>query len=224
MMQSLREQSGKWFVKILFGAIIASFGIWGIGDVIRSYSALRPIATIGKHSISYEEFSSALQKEISRLQHLSKGQVTPDQLKQMGIHSHILDQLIDQAALELEIKRLNLVASDSLIKNQIHAVSHFQQNGVFDKNLFSSLLRHNNISEKQFIDDMRKSLLTQQLVAPLMMGGHLPKMYKELLLRALTEEKVFTVVSVPLGKIKLKAVPKEEELKISYNQNKAQYA
>ncbi|MBY0282130.1 MAG: SurA N-terminal domain-containing protein [Alphaproteobacteria bacterium] len=224
MMQSLREQSGKWFVKILFGAIIASFGVWGIGDVIRSYSALRPIATIGKQSISYEEFSSALQKEITRLRHLSKGQVTPEQLKQMGIHGHVLDQLIDQAALELEIKRLNLVISDSLIKNQIHAISHFHQNGTFDKNLFSSLLRHNNISEKHFIDDMRKSLLTQQLVAPLMMGGQLPKMYKELLLRALTEERVFTVVSIPFSKVKLKAAPKDEELKISYNQNKAQYA
>lgn len=222
-MQSLREQSGKWFVKVLFAAIIASFAVWGIGDVIRSYSALRPIATIGKHSISYEEFSLALQKEVTRLQHASKGQVTPAQLKQMGIHGYVLDQLIDQAALELEVGRLNLVVSDSLIKNQIHSISHFQQNGVFDKNLFASLLRHNNISEKQFIDDMRKSLLTQQLIAPLTMGGHLPKMYKELLLRALTEEKVFTVVSVPLSKIKLNSAPSEEELKVSYNQNKTQY-
>jgi|GEM_PF-1366232 peptidyl-prolyl cis-trans isomerase D len=223
MMQSLREQSGKWFIKILFAAIIASFGIWGIGDVVRSYGALRPIATIGKHSISYEEFSSALQKEITRLQHISKGQVTPTQLKQMGIHAHVLDQLIDQAALELEIKKLNLVVSDSLVRNQIHTIPHFQQNGVFDKNLFSGLLRHNNISEKQFIDDMRKSLLTQQLITPLIIGGNLPKTYKELLLKALTEEKVFTVVSVPLSKIKLKSVPTEEELRLSYNQNKAQY-
>lgn len=222
-MQSLREQSGKWFIKILFVAIIASFGIWGIGDVVRSYGALRPIATIGKHSISYEEFSSALQKEITRLQHISKGQVTPAQLKQMGIHAHVLDQLIDQAALELEIKKLNLVVSDSLVRNQIHTIPHFQQNGVFDKNLFSGLLRHNNISEKQFIDDMRKSLLTQQLITPLIIGGNLPKTYKELLLKALTEEKVFTVVSVPLSKIKLKSVPTEEELRLSYNQNKAQY-
>ena len=116
MMQSLREQSGKWFVKVLFAAIIASFAVWGIGDVIRSYSALRPIATIGKHSISYEEFSAALQREVTRLQHMSKGQVTPAQLKQMGIHTHVLDQLIDQAALEQEVKQLGLVVSDSLIR------------------------------------------------------------------------------------------------------------
>ena len=86
------------------------------------------------------------------------------------------------------------------------------------------MLRHNNITEKKFIDDMRKTLLTQQLLAPLVMGGHLPRTYKELLLKALTEEKVFTVVSVPLSKIKLKAAPTEDELKLSYNQNKVQYS
>lgn len=223
MMQSLREQSGKWFIKILFAAIIASFGIWGIGDVIRSYNALRPIATIGKNSISYEQFSSSLQKEITRLQHASKGQLTPSQLKQMGIHTHVLNQLIDQTALDLELKRLNLVASDSLVKNQIHSIAHFQQNGTFDRGLFTNLLRHNNVSEKQFIDEVRNSLLMQQIMTPLVIGGTLPKMYKELLLKALTEEKVFTVVAVPSSKMKLKSTPSEEDLRLSYNQNKASY-
>jgi len=224
MLQSLREQSGKWFVKILFGAIVASFGIWGIGDVVRNYTSLRPVAKVGKTSISYDEFAFALQKEISRLQQITKGQVTSSQLKKMNIHKQVLDQMIDREALDLELERLGLAVSDVLIKNQIQSVPHFQHDGVFSRALFEDILRSNGISEKTFIDEARKTLLMRQLFGSLLSGAHLPRMYKGLLLKGLSEQKVFTVVSVPLKKMQSTGTPSDEELQNIYNHNKGRYA
>jgi peptidyl-prolyl cis-trans isomerase D len=224
MLQSLREQSGKWFIKILFVAIIASFMAWGIGDVIRSYSALRPIAKIGKHSISYEEFAHALQQQITRLQQATKGRISSDQLKQMGVHSRVLDKLINQAILEQELIRSNLSVSDALVRQQVHSVPQFQHNGSFDKRLFEELLRHNGISEKKFIEDIKQSLLIQQLISPLAKGFRLPKAYRDVIFQTLNEDHVFTVVLVPSSKIKLKKSASEEDLKTSYAQNKERYS
>ncbi len=224
MLQSLREQSGKWFVKVLFGAIIASFLVWGVGDVIHSYNALRPIAKVGKHAISYEEFAHALQQQVTQLQQAAKGRVSPEQLKQMGVHGHVLDKLVNQAILEQELIRSNLSVSDALVRHQVHSVPQFQHNGAFDKRLFEELLRHNGISEKKFIEDIRQSLLTQQLVNPLVKGISLPKSYREVIYQTLNEDRIFTVVRISNSKIKPSKKASDDDLKTSYNQNKEQYA
>ncbi|MCX7338112.1 MAG: SurA N-terminal domain-containing protein [Alphaproteobacteria bacterium] len=223
MLQSLREQSGKWFVKVLFGAIIASFVIWGIGDVIRGYSAMRPIAKVGSHSITYDDYSHALRQEISRIQEASKGKLTSEQLKQAGIHTHVLDNLINQATLDQELKRHNLFASDMLVRSYIHSMPVFQQDGTFNKQLFSKAISGSHLTESQFIQNIRHNLLTQQLVGPLVMGAKLTNSYKDLLFKALTEEKVFAAISIPFEKIKLDVIPTKEELTIFYQQNKQNY-
>jgi peptidyl-prolyl cis-trans isomerase D len=223
MLQSFREQSGKWFIKVLFGAIIASFMVWGIGDIIRSVGQNRPIAKVGSHSIAYDQYASALQQEISRIQQMIKGRVTPAQLKEIGLYQQVLDQLINQAVLEQELEKSNLSASDSLIRNQIHSMPAFQQDGIFNRQLFQDLLRHNNLRESGFLSNVKQSLLGQQLLAPLVIGMNLPAFYQEILFKALNEKKVFSVVLLPLDKVQLKQNPTQEELKLYYSQKREQY-
>lgn len=223
MLQSFREQSGKWFIKVLFGAIIASFMVWGIGDIIRSVSQNKPIVKVGSHSVAYDEYASALQQEVSRIQQIIKGRITPAQLKEIGLYQRILDQLINQAVLEQELERSNLSVSDSLVRNQIHSMEAFHKDGVFDRQLFQELLKHNNLREAGFIDNIKQSLLSQQLLAPLVAGMNLPVFYQEVLFKTLNEKKVFSVVLIPLDKVKLKQVPTAEELNLYYTQKKENY-
>ncbi len=224
MMQSLRDQSGKWFIKVLFGAIIASFGIFGISDFIRGYGAMKPLATVGKHSITYEEFSHNVQQQTARLQQAAKGKLRPDDLKQLGIHHQILEQLIDQAVIDQEVGRLKLAVSDSLVRNHVHAMPAFRNEaGVFDKDLFNRILHSNNLTEAKFLSEIRSSLLDHQLIGTLSAGVMLPKFYLEALFQGLEEKREFVSVSIPASKMTLKAEPTEEELKVYFDQNKAQF-
>ncbi len=224
MLQSFREQSGKWFIKVLFGAIIASFMVWGIGDVIRSYSQNRPIAKVGRQSITYEDYAMALQQEISRLQQRIKARLTPSQLQNAGVYQNVLERLIQQNVLEQELNQSGLSVSDNLVRGRVHAVPAFQQNGVFDKRLFQELLRHNGTTEAHFLQEIRQTLLTQQLMLPLIQGMLLPTFYQEILFKALYEKKVFTLVTIPIEKVVLKQQPSIDDLKLRYEQNKENYA
>ncbi|RZI45914.1 peptidylprolyl isomerase [Candidatus Finniella inopinata] len=224
MLQSFREQSGKWFIKVLFGAIIASFVIWGIGDIIRGYGQNRPIAKVGNQSISYDRYATALQQEISRIQQIIKERVAPAQLQQLGVYQQVLDQLINQSVLEQELERSKLTVSDSLVRNQIHSIPTFQQNGTFNRQLFDELLRNNGLSEQAFLKDIKQSLLSQQLVAPLTVGMMLPTFYQDLLFKSLSENKVFTFVMVPFEKMKLTNNPTMEDFKLHFTQHQDQYA
>lgn len=223
MLQSFRDQSGKWFTKVLFGAIIASFVVWGIGDVVRSYIHNRPIAKVGKESISYEHYASAFQQEISRIQQALKSRLTPDQIQHLNIRQHVLDQLINQSALEQEFARSKLKVSDSLVRLYIHSIGAFQEKGTFSRRLFEDLLQHNNLREAHFINEVRYSLLSQQLMSPLIMGMRLPQFYQDLLFKILTEKKKFAVVHLPFSKVTLKQKAITEDLKLFYDQNKDRY-
>jgi peptidyl-prolyl cis-trans isomerase D len=224
MMQSLRDQSGKWFIKVLFGAIIASFGIFGVSDLVRGYGAMKPLATVGKHSITYEEFSHNVHQQTARLQQAAKGKLRPDDLKQLGIHTQILEQLIDQSVIDQEVGRLKLAVSDSLVRNHVHSMRAFRnESGVFDKDLFNQILHSNNLTEAKFLSEIRSSLLDHQLIGTLSAGVMLPKFYLEALFQGLEEKREFVSVSIPASKMTLKAEPTEEELKVYFEQNKAQF-
>ncbi|HSK39177.1 MAG TPA: SurA N-terminal domain-containing protein, partial [Arenibaculum sp.] len=51
MLQALRSKVGSWVVKILFVLLIASFGVWGVGDVFRGQVSTT-VAEVGDAEIS----------------------------------------------------------------------------------------------------------------------------------------------------------------------------
>jgi peptidyl-prolyl cis-trans isomerase D len=222
MLQSFRENSGKWFVKVLFGAIVLSFVIFGIGDVVRNYNATKPVAKVGGVSISYEEFAHAFQKEVSHMQQMVKGSISPEQLQKMGLHTHVLDRLINATLLDLETKNLNILVADSLVRDIIHTMPAFQQGGAFRKELFHELLRHNGFSEGVFIHELKRDMQSRQLLS---LGANiqLPAVYTRLLYTLLNQKKVFTTVTIPLEKIKLEKPVSEEELALYFDKNKEAY-
>ena len=62
MMDGLRKAGksvvGRIVVAILFGFLIFSFALWGIGDIFRGYGG-RTVASVGHETIDVEPFRQA---------------------------------------------------------------------------------------------------------------------------------------------------------------------
>ena len=131
MLQVFRDHAHKWFIKVLLSIIVVSFGLWGIGDIIYKFFAYRPIVTVGKHSIGREEVAHHLQKETARINTLTKGKITAQQLKSLGLHNEVINRLITQLILGDELERMNLGACDEVLKEQIQSMPVFQTGKEF---------------------------------------------------------------------------------------------
>ncbi|HEY2538737.1 MAG TPA: SurA N-terminal domain-containing protein, partial [Stellaceae bacterium] len=67
MLQAIRSKAGSFFVKALFGLLILTFGIWGIGDIFRNRPTDTTVATVGSQGIDAAALQSALQPALERL-------------------------------------------------------------------------------------------------------------------------------------------------------------
>ncbi|MBW8310210.1 MAG: SurA N-terminal domain-containing protein [Candidatus Paracaedibacteraceae bacterium] len=213
MLQTFRKHSGSIFAKILFGLLVASFAFFGVGDMLHSYTAMQPVAKVGGISISQEEFLHSYQKIITRLQTVAKGKLKPDDIRNLGVEKRVIDDLVNNAVLDNEIRRLGLMVSNTALQDFIKSVPAFQnQQGQFDRNQFRYLLYNNEMSEAGFIQQSRESLLKQQLVGTLSSGIHLPSKYRRLIFDSQEQQKVFNVVYIPLATAKINAEPTDVDL------------
>ncbi|WP_010297862.1 peptidylprolyl isomerase [Candidatus Odyssella thessalonicensis] len=217
MLQTFRKHSGGIFAKILFGLLVASFAFWGIGDMLHSYTAMQPVAKVGGISISQEEFLGSYQKIVTRLQTIAKGKLKPEDIHQLGVEKRVLDDLVDNAVLENEIRSLGLVVSNTALQEFIRSVPAFKNKyGEFDRNQFRYLLSHNELSEAGFIQQSREGLLRQQLIGTLSSGLRLPAQYQDLIFNSQEQQKVFNVVYIPLSIAQAKETPTDTDIEQLY--------
>lgn len=224
MLQKLKDQSGRWYIKVLFVLLVVSFGMWGVADILLNYVNMRPVATVDGHSISQEEFANRLQVMVNKAQEMSKGPLTSDQIREAGIPQKILDSLIDHSLIVGELKKRRLLVTDAIVRRRIQSIPTFlNEQGAFDKRAFDYLLHSNHITEGQFVADVRSELQQQQLFGSLFSGLKLPKSYIDLLFQGFFEQRVFAVVTVPFSKMTVKEAPKEGDLEKYYRENQAQF-
>ena len=168
MITALRSRLGTWFARVLFGVLVAAFSIWGIGDVIRQLGTETWVAKVGNRAIEPPELQQAYQQELSRITRMLGGQIDATLEMKRGILSQALDQLVRQHAVGEEVARLNLVAPDSALGQDILAIPAFRsQDGKFSRAAFQAVLRNNGLTEARFMDSLRVENLHRQLLEPI---------------------------------------------------------
>src|SRR5208283_5466460 len=106
--------------KILFVLLILSFGIWGIGDVVRLRAASQPAITVGHAEISPRQVSEEFRRQAEQLVNMSKGKITLEQIRQMGMLDSTIQQMVSQALLEQEAAELKLTVADDTLRAMIY--------------------------------------------------------------------------------------------------------
>lgn len=225
MLQTLRDHAGAWFVKLLFAVLVASFSLWGIGDVIRNYGLSRPVLQVNGYSVGLDEFIHALRQAQSQEQIKANGKLSQEQLKQMNLHEKVLEQFSHHGLIREITHDLGFVASDATVTKELHRIPTFRgDNGRFDPQRFRQLLQSNNMNEARFLSDLRHGIAQEQLTQPILKAHYLPQSYLEKLFQGLHQEQNFAYVEIPLSKMKVDANTDDAVLKLYYDQHPEEFA
>src|SRR6185312_13560583 len=119
MLRFLRKYSSSTGVKILYGVLAALFVIWGVGAVGGERRDV--VATVYGAEITKRDVDGATLALQRRYEALFRG---ADIVHALNLRGQALDQLIEQALLEHEARRLGITVSDDEV---IEAVTRIPQ-------------------------------------------------------------------------------------------------
>ncbi len=228
MLQSKRASAQGWFARIvtaiLMGLIILSFAIWGIGDIFRGFGA-NNLAQVGGIEIGADTYRNAYQAELQTLQRAEHRNITNEEAHQYGLDGQVLSQLVSEATLADQARRLGLAISDEDIKKAIVNDDNFKgMAGRFDRQAFDAFLRDEGFTEKTYVRQQRSVRLRRQIVDALTSGVQLPKALLEAIFAFQMETRSVDYILFPSASAGQLPAPSQEELKGYFESNRQLYA
>ncbi|WP_024506963.1 peptidylprolyl isomerase [Bradyrhizobium sp. ARR65] len=227
MLRGMRKASSNWLGKIIMagamGALIVSFGIWGIADIFRGFGQ-STLATVGHTEISINEFRQLYMDKLQQLGRQFGRPLTPEQARAFGLDRQLLEQTIAEAALDEEARRLGLGQSDAETMRVIFTDPNFKGvGGAFDPQRFQAIIRQFGFTEARYIADQKKVSLRRQIAGTLSAGLEPSKTLMEALMHYQDEQRSIEYVKLNATQAGTIDPPSPETLAGYFDEHKAQF-
>lgn len=227
MMDRLRIASqgifGRLVMAVILGVTIVGFGFWGIGDIFRGYDA-NEIARAGSARVTVDMYRTAYDNELRRLEQQQKRAITNDEAKRIGLDRQVLAELLTNAVLDQEVKKLGLAIGDADLAKTIMNDSMFKgPDGKFDKAKFEYILRDNGMTEARYVSEQRAIVLRQYVSDAIISGIDVPKVMQEEVHRYVSETRSADFFVLGLANAGDIPKPTGSELQKYYDDRKSAY-
>lgn len=220
MLDVFRRASRSWIAKGLFVLLILSFGIWGVGDMVRVGVSNAPAVVAGDVEISAEQVVTDYRRELQRLQRMFGADFGEEQARQMGLLERTLDNVVARALLDQATRDLDMVTPDEVLSRQISQNPAFRNAlGQFDPSLFRQAIGAAGFTEPQFMAMARDDLKRGQLLAALTEGVAAPQPMAAPLFAFRGERRVAETVTLDAESLPLPPAPPAEELRTYWQEH-----
>ena len=225
MLQSLRGATGGIILKIFMGLIVLSFGVWGIGDFLRSSGNNSVAATVGNASISTAHLAEEVRHQTANLRQMFGGQVPDEMLKAMNVDGMILKQMIQEELLKQGAEQNGLHVDDSVITKLIAGNPQFRdKDGKFDRELFKQTLWNMGQDEASYIESLKQNISVMFLVQALTADAAVPKIKVNILHAIEGQKRVAEYVQILPKSVSVPEKPQEKVVAQYYDAHKKEFA
>ena len=220
MLQFIRSKVTSIFIKVLFGILILSFAIWGIGDIFLGQE--RGETTVSVGDIDYN--SDDITREFERTRKAMRLPPEYVALVKPQIIDSVINNLVNNGLFAAAGSDLNLLVSDSQIKNWIASSSAFKdQLGKFSPELFRRNLYNADLTEEEFFRSLKEDIKRNQLLSAINGAVTPNEEIIETLIHYRHEKRVANVVMISSDDIGLTRRATETELNKLYEETKSNY-
>jgi len=232
---TFRKYARYIVLAVLFGMLIISFALWGIGDMLRLGGASREVAHVGgTHipiygwvggtSVSIDEVRDRFNRQIEQLQQQTGQRPEPEQALRFGLHLRALDDVLQRAIIDYAMQQYGLVVGLAEVQAVIARNPAFAgPTGSFDANKYRGLLQQARISEASYVADVRRQVASAQLFGAVRAEGLAPVSLRDEIFKLESEKRVAETVYVPDAIIVEVPKPNAEQLNAYFETNKSKF-
>lgn len=227
MMDGLRKAGNSWIgrivLTIMFGILIFSFALWGIGDIFKGYG-MKTVAKVGNTEIDAQVYKQAFQAELQVLSRRYGQNITADRAIAFGLDRQVLQRMISDAALDDRARTMKLGLSDTAIANALLSDPNFiGADGKFDRARFNEALRASGYSEAGFISEQRALDLRQHIIQGLSGVATPPSLVTDAMSRFTTEERSISYIVISKTQVGESTIPDDAVLTKFFEENKENF-
>ncbi|WP_110656246.1 SurA N-terminal domain-containing protein [Salinicola halimionae] len=217
MLQRIREGSQGWVAKVIVGAIIVTFALFGAESLVSYFSSgSNDVATVNGESISRQAVETQVQRGIR------SGQVPPEQERQF--RGQVLDQLIRQRTLDQYASEGGLHISEGQLDRLIVSLPEFQdQDGRFSDELFTNRLAQAGYTPSSFRRELRADTLRRQVQQGLAASTFMLPAEKQRLAALQQQQRTFRYAQLTPADLSQPVAPSDADLQQYYDQHQQDY-
>lgn len=223
MLQKIGKRTKTFFGILFFVPIIASFLVWGIGDMIKATGAPRYAATVGNVTIPVQALQSAYARQLDALRRQGMN-INAEMAKSLGIVRQVLNNMIDRELLLKAARDSGIVIGDAAVAAEIQKEKGFADDkGKFSRDKFKSLLQNANVSEQEFVAGLREDMAIKILLGALQDSAVPPRDLPRaiyVLKKTLYQADIY---ALPHDAMEMAHTPTDAELKAYYDAHKDHY-
>ena len=224
MLEAIRKRSASIVVKGLFVVLIAAFGVWGVGDVVRRTAFPSHVATVGDVEITPAQLEREIQRQLSVIQQQTGVTLTRDQARAMRIIPRALDNLVQRTLYGMAAADLGIAVSDELLQADIASDPTFQNGfGEFDPFLYEQTLRVEGLTPQGYESILRADISRFQVLRGLPELAKPPAALVDLVYRFRQERRVAKTAFVADAESATISAPNEGELRRYHEDNGARF-
>ena len=161
MLSLMRKHAWSWLIKVILGAIVVVFVLWGVGSWTSQRSGR--VASVNGDSVTMDEYRITYKRLIDQVRQSFGNNANEELIKSLQLEQKALDQLVDNLLMRQEASELDIQVSDEALSQAIRNISAFQVAGVFDPRRYQIILSSNNLTPESFETSQRDALLIQKL-------------------------------------------------------------
>ena len=161
------QRHKKWLIVTIWISTIAFVGAGFVGWGQYSYGdKAGAVAKVGNVEITMGEMQKSYSRLYAKFNQMFQGNFDEEKAKQFGLQKKALDQLIQQALILNLAESYSLEVTDAEVLAELKTQKYFfNQEGVFDKEVYKQALSRNNMTMKEYEDELKKSLLIMKTLA-----------------------------------------------------------
>ena len=220
MLQFIRDNATGWIAWGIVILISIPFALWGIHQYVTPDSSVA-VATVDDAEIGYYDFQRHYARRRQQLQSiLGAGLIGAEEDERL--RREVLDRMIDSEVLIRSGISAGMRVGDAQLASTIQTQDAFRSGGGFSQDAYEGWLRSQGYSAGGFEEDLRRSLLEQQIAAGVsgsefITGGRLRDA-----VRVRLQTRTFSLLTVPASEFE-PPEPTESEIGTHFERHRSEY-
>ncbi|MBI1272804.1 MAG: hypothetical protein GC131_01795 [Alphaproteobacteria bacterium] len=220
MLRQMRHISQTWLIKLLLLFLVATFAIWGIGDIFHGNPAKRGAAKIGGVEISAQELETQFQRDYQQMRQIAGPDYSVADAKRDGMLERSVQNMIQQSLFDQEAARLGLTFSNLEAVKMIRAIPGLvDKTGNFNARLFQQMLYQVRMSEADYVAAISTDAARQVLIEAIRSGLQASATLTDSLAKARGQERIIRMLAIDNASMGDMGVPDDATLAKFHSDN-----